>query len=257
MLKTFLKRAARTVGYDIIRADQGSDALPVEFSKADADVLNFVLDHKLTLVSRQRLIATINACKHAVLAETDGDFAECGVWRGGNAIAAKLTFDNYGSSKRIYLFDTFAGMTAPTEYDTSRFEGRSADEQFEQARREGHNEWCFASLDDVRANFSKAGIDPGDIHFVRGDVVKTLADRINLPDAISVLRLDTDFYDSTKAEMELLYPLLSTRGSLLIDDFGYWDGSRKAIVEYLEALPPSERPLLHYTDFTGRMAVKP
>lgn len=206
--------------------------------------------------SRERLIATIKACKHAVLAQIDGDFVECGVWRGGNSIAAKLTFENYGSDKKVWLFDTFTGMTPPTEADTTRFSDQTAEERFQEAQRASYNDWCFASLADVRANFEAAGADLSGVRFVVGDVTHTMADKQNLPQAISVLRLDTDFYVSTKTELEVLYPRLSVGGSLLIDDFGHWDGARRAVEEYFDALPAGSRPLLHFTDYSGRMGVK-
>ena len=209
------------------------------------------------MVTRERLIATINACKHAVQSGTEGDFVECGVWRGGNSIAAKMTFENLGSDKKVWLFDTFAGMTAPTAEDRAAPTGEAAIAEFERSQTGDHNEWCYASLDDVRRNFGRARVAMEGVRFVPGDVVATLGDTDNLPAAISVLRLDTDWYESTKRELEVLYPRLSKGGSLLIDDFGYWEGARKAVEEYFAGLEPRERPLLHYTDHTGRMGVKP
>lgn len=258
MLKQSIKQALALTGLEIRRkTDSGfTTVAPVEFSKADLDVLEFVTSRRLTMGSRERLVATINACKHAAQAGIEGDFVECGVWRGGNSIAAKLTFENYGSGKKVWLFDTFTGMTPPTEHDTTRFSDKPADERFRAAQAGEHNEWCFASLEDVQANFKAAGVDLDGVRFIAGDVMKTLADPANLPDALCVLRLDTDFYDSTKAELETLYPRLSVGGSLLIDDFGHWDGARRAVEEYFETLPSSARPLLHYTDYSGRMAVK-
>jgi O-methyltransferase len=258
MIKQAIRRAVALTGFEIRRipARDFTKVEPVEFAEADRKVLRFVLENRMTMVSPQRLVATIKACKHVAQAGIAGDFVECGVWRGGNSIAAKLTFENYGSNKKVWLFDTFAGMTPPTEFDATQFSSRSTKEQFAEAQREDHNEWCFASLNDVRSNFEKADADLSGVRFVAGDVTKTLSDKDNLPEAISVLRLDTDFYDSTKAEMEVLYPRLSRGGSLLIDDFGHWDGARKAVEEYLQALPPPERPLLHFTDYTGRMGVK-
>jgi hypothetical protein len=253
-----LRQAFRAVGLDVRRAADAPDSVtPVDFTRQDVAVIDFVLGNRLTMVTRQRLIATINACKHAVRAEIDGDFVECGVWRGGNAIAAKMTFENYASDKRVWLFDTFAGMTAPTDVDRAAFTGGAASDEFEQHRRADHNAWCYASIEDVRRNFAAAGVAADGIRFVQGDVLSTLADAANLPEAISVLRLDTDWYESTRAELEVLYPRLATGGSLLIDDFGHWEGARKAVEEYFEALAPPRRPLLHYTDHTGRMAVKP
>lgn len=259
MIKQTLKRALAVTGLEIRRraAIDYFSVDPVEFSKRDLDVLHHVLDRRLTMGSRERLIATIKACKHAVQAQIDGDFTECGVWRGGNSIAAKLTFENYGSDKKVWLFDTFTGMTPPTDEDFSRFADRSAAERFRNAQRDGQNEWCFASLEDVKANFEEAKADLSGVRFIAGDVIETLADERNLPSRISVLRLDTDFYNSTKAELDVLYPRLSVGGSLLIDDFGHWDGARRAVEEYLATLPPGARPLLHLTDYSGRMGVKP
>jgi len=258
MIKQSVKRLFALAGlevhqkgiYDHYWAD------PVEFSSRDLEVLRFVRSNRLTMASKERVVATIKACKHAVQAGIEGDFVECGVWRGGNSIAAKLTFENYGSDKAVWLFDTFAGMTSPGEMDTTRFSDRSAADRFIDAKEADHVDWCFASLEDVKANFEKSGADMSRVRFVAGDVMKTLADKANLPKAISVLRLDTDFYDSTKAEMEYLYPRLSRGGSLLIDDFGHWDGARRAVEEYLDTLPAEARPLLHSTDYSGRMGVK-
>lgn len=258
MIKQSIKRAFALTGFELHRRS-GYDyttVAPVEFSKADLDVLRYVTENRLTMGSRERVVATINACKHAVQAGIEGDFVECGVWRGGNSIAAKLTFENYGSDKKVWLFDTFTGMTPPTEHDTTRFSEKSAVERFDEAQAGEHNEWCFASLEDVQANFKLAGANLAGARFIAGDVTKTLADSENVPDALCVLRLDTDFYDSTKAELEVLYPRLSVGGSLLIDDFGHWDGARRAVEEYVATLPPKSRPLLHYTDYSGRMGVK-
>ena len=109
----------------------------------------------------------------------------------------------------------------------------------------------------MQNNFRVAGVEASQVRFIKGDVVETLAVRSNLPPRVAVLRLDTDWYASTKAELEVLYPLLTRGGSLLIDDYGHWEGARKAVEEYFGSLTPAERPLLHFTDYTGRAGVKP
>ena len=189
-------------------------------------------------------------------AEIEGDFVECGVWRGGNALAAKLTFESLGSDKKVWLFDTFAGMSEPTDVDRGAISGEIARETFLASQNDDHNDWCFASLEDVRRNFEAARVDMAGVSFVKGDVLKTLRDHANLPGAISILRLDTDWYESTREELRVLYPRLSIGGCLLIDDFGCWEGARKAVEDYFAELPPRARPLLQYTDYTGRMGVK-
>jgi O-methyltransferase len=229
---------------------------PVEFSQSDLDVYRAILDSKLTMVSAQGLAATILACKHAVRAGIEGDFVECGVWRGGISIAAKMTFESYGSDKKVWLFDTFAGMTEPTSVDHGIFTGEDGTKLFGKHRRNDHVDWCYASLEDVSRSFERSGVNVDGVRFVKGDVSQTLRDERNLPAAISVLRLDTDFYESTKAELEVLYPLLSKSGSILIDDFGYWEGARMAVEEYFDEMQPSDRPLLIPLDRCGRAGVK-
>jgi hypothetical protein len=68
------------------------------------------------------------------------------------------------------------------------------------------------------------------------------------------LRLDTDWYKSTKTELEWLYPTLSNSGVLIIDDYGHWQGSRKAVDEYFAN--SEYKPLFNVVDYTGRSAIK-
>ncbi len=232
------------------------EAVPVEFDNADVEIIEYITENKLSKTSTERIVATINACKHAVSAQIEGDFVECGVWRGGNAIAAKKTFERLGSDKTVYLFDTFTGMTAPGDHDKTAYNPKSADERFEEASRDGYRDWNYASLEEVKDNFARSGVDSSGIRFVQGDVLQTLAVEENLPQCISVLRLDTDWYESTKVELERLYPRLTIGGSILIDDYGHWEGARKAVDEYFAGMEAKRRPLLHYTDYTGRMGVK-
>jgi O-methyltransferase len=95
---------------------------------------------------------------------------------------------------------------------------------------------------------------PGErLHFVAGDVAKTIPE--HAPEAIALLRLDTDFYASTRHELEQLYPRLSPGGVLIIDDYGDWAGARKATDEYFATHKP--QPLLIRVDVGARMGIKP
>ena len=265
MARRTLNRIFGPLGYELVRkrpeAPQPAAAAataatppPVEFDPEDVEIADYILANDLTGVSAHRLYATINACKHAVAANLPGDFVECGVWKGGNTIAAKLTFERLGSDKRVILFDTFAGMTAPTAADVEVSGGGAAADQFETVKTEAGSDWCFCPLETVRENFTAAGVDMAGVQFVEGDVLKTLRDAANLPDQISVLRLDTDWYESTLAELEVLYPRLTAGGVLLIDDYGHCDGARRAVEEYFSA--GRARPYLQFTHYTGRAGVK-
>ena len=251
-IKSITKAAINNFGYDVRIFNLAS--FPPEFSSRDIEIFNFIRNNNLSMVSRERLIATISACKYAVANNIEGDFVECGVWRGGNSIAAKMIFEEYKSDKKVFLFDTFGGMTEPTIEDVRANGDKKAFTEFENNKKDSHNEWCYASIEDVQQNFAKSGVDVSNVHFIKGDVCQTLLDKTVVPGKISVLRLDTDWYESTRMEMNILYPLMSKQGVLLIDDYGHWDGARKAIEEYFQSSGVT-RPMLHYTDHSGRAAI--
>ena len=185
------------------------------------------------MVSEEKLIATILSCKFVIDNNIKGDFVECGVAAGGNSIAAAMMFKNYKSKKKVYLFDTFEGMTSPGKYDYKISDNSLPIKKYKESVRDGYNQWCYVPLNDVKNNFKKAGIDEKNIFFIKGDVTKTLLDIKNLPKSISVLRLDTDWYESTTSELNNLYPILSEYGMLLIDDYGHWGGQKRLLINFL------------------------
>ena len=98
----------------------------------------------------------------------------------------------------------------------------------------------------------KKEVNNNKIRLIKGPVEKTLLNNENLPDKISLLRLDTDFYESTKIELEILYPKVIKGGFLIIDDYGHWKGSRKAVDEYFK----NSLPFIHFIDESCRLIVK-
>jgi len=207
---------------------------------------------KITGLSNERLIdtalATIYACKNNI----PGSFVECGVQSGANPIIAAKIFDFFEKQNKVYLFDTFDGMTEPSDLDISPFEG-SASTTYRAYKDQGEK-WCFSSLEDVKNNFKNFGVSTERCIFIVGDVNTTLLENKNIPSSISVLRLDTDWYESTKTEMNALYPNLSIGGALLLDDYGYWDGSKKAVDDFFESR--LEDPLLYFVDSQGCRHIK-
>jgi O-methyltransferase len=203
-----------------------------------------------TMTSPERLHALHEAVRYVIAADIPGDIVECGVWRGGSSMMAALTLLELGAERRIWLYDTFEGMPPPGDNDV-RYSGESAESLLESADRApgAWNEWAWATLEDVRRNMSSTGYDA--FEYVSGPVENTVP--ANAPDEIALLRLDTDWYESTRHEMEHLYPRLADGGVLIIDDYGHWQGARRAIDEYF-----ADRPiLLNRIDYTGRIAVKP
>jgi O-methyltransferase len=240
------------VGLRVTRRGPPQKRFPVEMSQSDKAVFRYVRDNHLSTSSDERLFATIMACRYVVEGNIPGDFVECGVWRGGNSIIAADVFKNTASEKSAWLFDTFAGMTEPTSFDVN-YLGEVADGKYRNTLQEDHSDWCFSPIEEVQANFEKAGLLGERVRFVKGDVAKTLVQLENLPPTIAVLRLDTDWYESTRAELEALYPRLSRGGVLIIDDYGHWGGARKAVDEYFSRVA---RPFLQYIDPTARIGVK-
>ena len=201
-----------------------------------------------TMTSVEALFALYTSVNYVLDREIPGDILECGVWRGGSALLAALIMKARNvSDRQLYLYDTFEGMPTPTEFDVDKY-GRTGFEMMEQYGDD--TGWCYASLEDVKAAFSVHNFD-FEIHFVQGDVIETL-ERIK-PETISVLRLDTDWYESTAVEFQLLYPRLSTGGVLIVDDYGCWAGSRKATDDYFREVPG---PMLTRIDKEVRLGIK-
>lgn len=204
------------------------------------------LEHCVSRFTAMR--ATLETVDYLYDRGIEGDFVECGVLRGGHMLLSKA----YAHARRLprrryWLFDTFEGMPEPCEYDV-KWSGEHASVSKE---RKGPN-WCRAPLEAVQHNFASRDLMDDDVSFVKGMVEDTLHDPGNLPERIAFLRLDTDFYDSTKVEMEILYPRLVPGGVLVLDDYGFWDGSRRAVDEYF-----GFAPTLQVIDRPARMMIKP
>ncbi len=197
--------------------------------------------------------AIIQSIKHISKYNIKGDFVECGVWKGGNLILFKIISDKFNLNNRIYAFDTFEGMPEPGGEDFD-LKGINAKQIYDKYRNKDIK-WCYSNLEEVKSNimsFNKKYID--EFNFIKGKVENTLIDERNLPEKISLLRLDTDFYESTKKELEVLYPRLSSGGVLIIDDYGHWKGTKKAVDEYFQLSKNFE--WLHRIDYGSRLLIK-
>lgn len=207
-----------------------------------------------TMVSVPNLYYLFRSINYILENDIPGDFVECGVWRGGcSMLAAKMFADAGVTDRDMYLFDTFEGMSEPTENDVD-FRSVTAETQLKSKKSTHRNSiWCIANLEVVRQNMESTGYDMNKIHFVEGKVEDTLKDK-SYTEKISILRLDTDWYESTKMELVKLYPSLQKGGVLIIDDYGHWQGSRKATNEYFEE--NNLHPLLVRIDYTCYTSVK-
>lgn len=245
MIKATIQKVLNSMGYGVVR-------MATNFSAQELSVMERVKG--LTATGPGRIVGLMDAVKYITANRISGAVMECGVWRGGSVMAALYTLVGLGdTSREVYLCDTFEGMSPPTGKDVM-FDGTTAESVLAGVdKQEGvDNCWCFAGLESVRQNILKTGYPAARLHFIKGKVEDTLP--AGAPEQIALLRLDTDWYESTKHEMEHLYPRLADNGVLIIDDYGHWKGARQAVDEYFEA--QGFRPLLGRLDYTGRMMVK-
>lgn len=204
-----------------------------------------------TMTSPEKVFGLILAVRYLAASKIPGDVVECGVWRGGSMQAAALTLLECGVTDRdLHLFDTFAGMPPPSDKDR-RYDDRPAAELLATSD-ESSKVWAIAGLDDVRAGMAEVGYPAEHVHYHPGRVEETLPGQA--PERIALLRLDTDWYESTRYELKHLYPRLSPGGVLIVDDYGYWRGSQQATDEFLAE---TGEPLLLLPIASGRIAVKP
>lgn len=222
---------------------------PVE---ADKKIMKFInISIQLSMTTHQRMYLLSQAILNSKNNNIEGDFVECGVWRGGNILLFKLLNDYYNLNRKIFAYDTFDGMTEPEDIDidNSKVSAKKylslqkKDENFE-------NTHCFSSLETVKKNILQY-TNLKNIKFIVGPVEKTLKVE-KIPKKISILRLDTDWYASTKIELEILYPRLVKGGVLILDDYGHWRGARKAVDDFFY----NKKKWLHIVDSSCRYLIK-
>lgn len=205
-----------------------------------------------TMTSVLRMYSLYNATRFVVARGLAGAVVECGVWKGGSSMLAAMTLAKCGDTARdLYMYDTYEGMSAPTEKDR-KFTPLDVNAKWAESNRDGHNEWCYSSLDEVKSNMDSTGYPTERIHFVKGMVEKTIPETI--PQQIAILRLDTDFYESTYHELVHLYPRLVPGGVLILDDYGTWQGAKEAVDQYFAENRLTL--LLNKIDQPGRIALK-
>jgi Macrocin-O-methyltransferase (TylF) len=208
----------RKPDYQIVMAQ---DQLRAGMVNLDPDFLElYVKCREYTMTSWERLYALYKAIYYIVENRIPGDIVECGVWRGGSMRLAAMTLLSLGINDRtLYLYDIFEGMTAPdAELDVDVHGNRAIDDWSQIKRRDV--KWSYAPIEEVRQTIETTGYPMNRVELVKGPVEVTIPDAI--PQRIALLRLDTDWYASTKHEIEHLYPLLSPQGVLALDDYGHY-----------------------------------
>jgi O-methyltransferase len=200
----------------------------------------------ISMIRDHRFAANILAVEHVLENNLDGDIVEVGVWKGGSVVSMLMTLiKNNNTSKKIHLYDTFEGMTPHTEKDFD-LQGRAAGHLIN-----SNPFWlCISPLEEVKNNISKTGYPEDLISYHKGDICKANF----IPNKISFLRLDTDWYESTKCELEKFYDNVVSGGIIMLDDYGHWQGCKKAVDEFLLDKPNIK---IIKIDYTGVYFIKP
>ncbi|MBD0254155.1 MAG: class I SAM-dependent methyltransferase [Cytophagales bacterium] len=252
MLKKFAKQLLEKAGYRLISNTQHVYGEPVPHELEPEFLALYARVKAFTMTSPERLYAAYKAARYITDNRVPGAVVECGVWRGGSTMMMAHALLAQGSRDRdLYLYDTFEGMPEPTAKDLT-LDGSNAYQTWKENQTEQVNTWCYSPLEEVQQNLTGTGYPSGKIHFVKGKVEDTIPAR--LPGPIALLRLDTDWFESTYHELQHLYPLLSPKGVLIIDDYGHWQGAREAVDQYFAEHKVSM--LLNRIDYTGRIGIK-
>jgi O-methyltransferase len=203
--------------------------IPLDLSPFQKSLLKRVQPY--TMTSPERIAVLETAVRYIVAQNYPGAFVECGVAKGGSSMAMAYTLIDLEETQRdIYLFDTFEGMPLPEAVDRGRL-GEPAMASWRKHRSHPGG-WIHHGVEEVRTNMRATSYPEARMHFVKGKVEDTLPE--HAPDgAIAILRLDTDWYASTKAELDHLYPKVIRGGVVIIDDYFRWQGARKAVDEYV------------------------
>ena len=249
-----IKNILHSRGYGITHKEKDNfinTDYPSDFSEENIEIIKRV--EKFTMTSIERLNALINSVYYIVENNISGSFVECGVWKGGSVMAMALSLINRRVfDKDIFLYDTFYGMPSPEYIDVNVYGTRASDFLSKHEKTEESHAWCITPKIQVEENIYSTGYPKGKFKLIEGKVEETIP-KI-MPEKISLLRLDTDWYGSTKHEMENLFPQLEKNGVLIIDDYGHWAGCKEAIDEYIKE--NNITILLNRIDNTGRIAIK-
>ena len=204
---------------------------------------------KCSLLTVQRLSCLVLAARRIAQHKIEGDVVECGVAAGGSSIVIMRSLLLNDSVRDVYLYDTYKGMPEPCKYDRKTRDITHAKTIYAEKEH-----WSEHSQKAVRkAIQDKCPCYPFErIRFIEGKVEDTIPGVI--PDKIALLHLDTDFYESTKHELEHLFPRLAVGGVLILDDYGAWSGAQRATDEYIKA--HDIKIFLAPTDYTQRIGIK-
>lgn len=184
-----------------------------------------------------------DAVKYILAHNIDGAIVECGVDGGAFEYIWIKELQTNNVSRDIYLYDTFGGLTEPGVHDYTadaavlyKMNASTVHDIWKSKQLPNNvNAWCYTPLEKVQDYLNSTGYPPTKLHYIVGDVMQTLQNPSNIPDKIAILRLDTDWYESSKCELQILYKNVVKGGVIIFDDYYHWDGQRRATDDFFTA----------------------
>lgn len=173
-----------------------------------------------TMVGRDKFFESLELSER--IAAVPGSIVEAGVWKGGMLAALA---DLHGSSRSYFAYDSFQGLP-----DAQAIDGEKAKRYQSETQEANYYNNCAAGENFIMDLFLE--LPDCDLRIVKGWFSDTLKETTNLPNQIALLRMDGDWFESTMQIMESLYPRVAKGGLVIIDDYDYWEGCRKAVHTY-------------------------
>ena len=249
IFKKIIKKLFSFFGYEIKKKNNFNDRFGdriVELNEFDKKNIDLAL--KFALANKENLWSIIQSIKYIYDNKIEGDFVECGVFKGGSLGLIAKYAENYKINSKIIGYDTFEDgflQNNYSEYDLSYKTNKPI--KYE------NNKNFFPTINEVKNNLNSFNLNENYFPIlIKGDILKILNEDQNIPKKISFLRLDTDIYKTTKLQLEVLYPKLEKGGILHIDDYGLCNGVQKAVDEYFS----NSKIWLHRVDLSCRLMIK-
>jgi hypothetical protein len=236
-------------------ASEGSEQLHGNYDDEEAAREALGIVRPYTMLSYQRLITLWQQVRYLDHASVPGSLVECGTWKGGACGMMALAHRRGGSLYRaLHLFDSFEGLPEPKRTEDGEMAVRYASERASGALSSIGK--CVGLLTENKHLLSEIVRYPPELtHYHVGwfqDTLRVVPESVG---TIALLRIDGDWYESTKVCLEALYSRVSSGGIVVIDDYGKWPGCRRAVDEFLATL---ERPVfLNHIDAAGRYVIVP
>lgn len=244
MLKKLLKLTLNKLGYELVRKKKNNLTRINQVSEDECEEM-IKIAHSNTMVAHAGLVSLYHQILFCETQDIPGDFIECGVWKGGAvAIMALVNLKHSPVRRHIHLFDSFEEICEPDE----QIDGERA---IREVRMWAKNGGTGGKLIPVSGIYDHRGgpgtieenklllehtigYDPQYIHYHKGWFQHTLPQKHKNIDKVAILRIDADWYASTRVCLDYLFDKVVPGGFVIIDDYGAYNGCRKAVDEFIE-----------------------